>query len=463
MSLVIDSYNCRQKHLGAERTSVYKAASPPSSKKLLTTSLLPSKPSSLPVGSVAAQSADQQPARKSHLARAEANWVAFPPLPEAALHPFSSAVQFVSTTLKPLTEPSIAYPSGPLPNHLSRANTLLSSSSSASSSSSSSALNHLHSASHLSHGNSNGALKRSRTTTSSTHPTSISRKRSKSDFGSTSYRPAGSSQQPPIHPNIRPLVPSRKTQDFGSSSSLAHLNAPRSTRQRSRTPDPHTPALLIRQKQRLSEPARQASGPRKSSNSSPYPQYMSPAVRSSSSLKSSASVSSIGTLYPSRSRAHSQLNPIVSGVQDEDCPVGPVRRTYLGGVGVYLNNPQDEEDPNSMDDEDDDSPGGSPDGLQKTKPQLTINVGLCKNPSESAKSSANWYNRLLLSPLSSAGSSVYSFIMNGSSPLVPSDHHPDHSLELEHSPAQEPLRPAPSDSITASSWKHSFRRQKSLD
>ncbi|KAI7946816.1 hypothetical protein MJO29_011343 [Puccinia striiformis f. sp. tritici] len=403
------------------------------------------KPSSIPTRSAVLHSANQNSSRDPDPARAEANWVAFPPLPEAALHSFSSAVQFVSTTLKPLTEPSIAYPSGPLPNHLSRANNLLSSSSSR--------LNSLS----ASHGpaslNANGGLKRSRTTTTSTIPASMSRKRSKSDFGSTSYRP-GSSQQL-SHEINRNVISSGHTPGFGSSTSLTHLNAPRSTRHRSRTPDPHTPALLIRQKQRLSDVPNEVSARRNNSNSSPYPQYMSGAGRSSSSIRSSASVTSIGTLYPSRSRAHSQLNPITSESQEDVKQQGPVRKTYLGGVGVYLNNtPSDDE--NSQDEGD--SPRGSSIRNSKAKPNLTINVDLCNDGSKSSKSSGNWYNRLLLSPLSSAGSSVYSFIVSSASPLVtPGDFE---GLEDQVGPSEKELTASASDSKPGNAWKPSFRRHK---
>ncbi|OAV98399.1 hypothetical protein PTTG_05561 [Puccinia triticina 1-1 BBBD Race 1] len=279
----------------------------------------------------------------------------------------------------------------------------------------------------------------------------MSRKRSKSDFGSSSHRPGSSDQ--PSHEKFRSVIPGGKTQGFGSSSSLAHLNAARSTRQRARTPDLHTPALLIRQKQRLAEASTDFLVRRNGSNSSPYPQYNNAAVRSSTSLKSSASVASIGTLYPSRSRAHSQLNTIPSEQQEEDHQLGPVRRTYLGGVGVYLNNSQDEDDHSQDEDE---SPQTSSVGHSRLKPNLTINVGLCKNGPELSKNTSNWYNRLLLSPLSSAGSSVYSFIMNSASPLVTSNSDDPEEVHERDDGASE------KDSITkaAPSRKQSFRRHK---
>ncbi|KAI9624536.1 hypothetical protein KEM48_008863, partial [Puccinia striiformis f. sp. tritici PST-130] len=73
------------------------------------------KPSSIPTRSAVLHSANQNSSREPDPARAEANWVAFPPLPEAALHSFSSAVQFVSTTLKPLTEPRLPIHPAPCP------------------------------------------------------------------------------------------------------------------------------------------------------------------------------------------------------------------------------------------------------------------------------------------------------------------------------------------------------------
>ncbi|KNZ44320.1 uncharacterized protein VP01_928g4 [Puccinia sorghi] len=391
-----------------------------------------SKQSSGPALAAAPQSANQSSSRKP--SRAEAQWVAFPQFPEVALQSFSSAVQFVSTTLKPLTEPSIAYPSGHLPNHLSRANSLLSSSSRFNSFSASK-----HTASSL---NSNGGLKRCRTTTASTVQTPMSRKRSKSDFGYTS------------HQHTDRVMSSAHSQAFGSSASLIRLNAPRSKRQHSRTPDSHTPASLIRQKQRLSEASAEISGGKRGSNASPYPQHVSAAVRSSSSLKSSASVTSLGTLYPSRPRAYSQLNTTPSQLQEEEHPLGPVRKTYLGGVGVYLNHDQDEGE-NSQDELDCPRPGSA--SSCKPKPNLTINVGLCQDGAESAKNAGSWFNRLLISPLSSAGSSVYSFLVNGASTSLAGT---DDAENLHAHDSEKELAATPSATKSGPSWRQPFRRHK---
>jgi hypothetical protein len=176
------------------------------------------------------------------------------------------------------------------------------------------------------------------------------------------------------------------------------------------------------------------------------------AVRSSSSLKSSASVTSIGTLYPSRSRAHSQLNTIPSNFQEEEHQLGPVRKTYLGGVGVYLNHDQGE-DENSEDEGESLRAGGS-----QAKPNLTINVDLCKEGTELSKNTGNWYSRLLLSPLSSAGSSVYSFLVNTASPSLDEEEPPKC---LEQNGVSE--KALPTTALTpkpGTSWKQPFRRHK---
>ncbi|MBW0523278.1 hypothetical protein O181_062993 [Austropuccinia psidii MF-1] len=336
------------------------------------------------------RSLPNQPHSKSLTAStsSQSQWVTFPPLPGSTSNPFSSAVQFVSTTLRPLTEPSIAYASPTLSNQLK--NNL-----SSSCRSSKESIHYL--VAPLSQ--SVNGLKRSRTTASSSSAP-LSRKRSKSDFDSMSYR---SSQSLPI---ARPTSMSASTsassasrpKAFGSSTSLAQMDSSRSTSRQFYASYLDTPASSLRYKQLAScESSRQTSST--SLTRSGY---------TSGSIKSATSVRSIHSLHPPKSRVQSPLRLTTTSMQPENSQVVPIRPTYLGGVGVYLNHHHDDQDENQ-----------TPRGTRlnhKPKPNLSIDLDLCNEPqTERSKGVGKWCNRLLLSPLSSASYSVYSFFTSTSS------------------------------------------------
>lgn len=369
----------------------------------------------------------------------QSQWVAFPPLPSPAKNSFSTAVQFVSTTFKPFSDSS-ARNSTPVTS--ARNNRNAPASAPRLPAISSSALSHP-----------SPLLKRGRTQTDSHQHTYLSRKRSKSDIGQSPSQPRKNDELPHLHSrypiienevfeknsalssslNSRPLTSRQRA--YGSSASLASnlTTAPPSRRR----VDVQNPGILLRHRHRTltnSKPnellCRQMSLRSVPSSAAPYTY--------SNSRPSSPGAASI-------TRNGRQRAKTIGSVLSAD-PKSKPRSTYIGGMGEYLNKQGEVKVTGRV--------------LQERRavsrriesPKLTIDVSLCTPTLKQGPTSApaqGWYNRLILSPISSASSSVFSFLGHNhnqnnhqgmeESPKIEEEDEDkgDSSMELFPSPPQE--------------------------
>ncbi|EGG07779.1 uncharacterized protein MELLADRAFT_85461 [Melampsora larici-populina 98AG31] len=330
----------------------------------------------------------------------QSQWVAFPPLPSPAKNSFSTAVQFVSTTFKPFADSSARH-SPPVTSTQNNRNVPAPVSRPPAISNST-----------LAHPS--PLLKRVRTQTDPTHRTNLSRKRSKSDIGQSPSQPRKTdelshlrSRYPIIENevfeknsalfgslNSRPF--NSRQRAYGSSASLAsNLTTAPSSRRRV---DVQNPGVLLRHRHRTltntkpNEPlCRQMSLRSVPSTTSPYTH--------SNSRPSSPDATSM-------TRNGRQRAKTIGSVLAGDSKSKP-RSTYIGGMGEYLNKQGDVNVTGRV--------------LQERRavsrrietPKLTIDVSLCSPTLAQGPTSApaqGWYNRLILSPISSASSSVFSFL-----------------------------------------------------
>ncbi|KAI8459324.1 hypothetical protein BY996DRAFT_6410238 [Phakopsora pachyrhizi] len=330
----------------------------------------------------------------------ESQYVAFPAIPESSrIHSFSSALNYVSTSLKPFKKPSISYPSAHLPGSSSAMGNGLKTAFGSSPyrptrPSSSSADSPMKPASI-------DGLKRSRTTTASTVQLAISRKRSKSDLDPEAYR-SWSNSQIALHSIRQPGTPSHKPCSQGSSASLNYLGSPGAPAiKKPRHSNDITPASLIRHKHRTHGSFSSVSGTLTREIKMPNPPASpSSPMRCKNNLR----------IDVHRTQSHRRTQSTEPETKNANNYGQPVRPTYLGGVGVYLNNYEEDEE------EDEDGDCTIALGKSKFLPSSESNQNSSSNINLSRElSNDGWYNRLVLSPISSASSSVFSFFTSGSS------------------------------------------------
>ncbi|KAH9812485.1 hypothetical protein DFH28DRAFT_898678 [Melampsora americana] len=351
--------------------------------------------------------------------QSQPQWVAFPPLPSPAKNSFSTAVQYVSTTFKPFSDSS-ARISTPVSSTQNNRNALA-------------AAPRLPAISSTTLSHPSPLLKRVRTQTDATQRINLSRKRSKSDIGQSPSQPRKTDELPHLHSrypiienevfeknlalsaslNSRPLFYSRQ-KSYGSSASLAsNLSTAPPSRRRV---DVQNPGVLLRQRHRTlanfkpSEPlCRQMSLRSVPIPASPYTQ--------SNSRPSTPEAASF-------TRQGRQRAKTIGSVLSVDSASKP-RSTYIGGMGEYLNKEEVKVTGRVLQER-------RAVSRRVRTPKLTIDVSLCAPALEQGPTSApaqGWYNRLILSPISSASSSVFSFLGHS--------HHNHNNQGVEETPKIE--------------------------